>query len=221
MNIKKYEKLPKTFYTRDNVVSIARDLIGKLLVTDHNGIITVGRIVETEAYNGRKDKACHAFLKRTKRTEVMYKAGGIAYVYLCYGIHHLFNIVTNKEGYADAVLIRALEPLKGIEIMKSRRNLENVKFLTSGPGKLSSAMRIRKEDTGTDLTGNYIWIGSDAIQENPENIEVDRRINVDYAEEDALLPWRFFIKNSPFVSKKKQKHVDFNRFTNQGSETLD
>ena len=113
-------KLRKSFYERDNVVEIAKDLLGKYLFTNINGELTGGKIVETEAYNGLNDRACHAYQKRTPRTEVMYGEGGKAYVYLCYGIHHLFNIVTNKKGYADAVLIRGLQPVEGINVMKER-----------------------------------------------------------------------------------------------------
>lgn len=206
MNTEKYVKLPRSFYTRPDVTIIARELIGKILFSQHNGIITAGRIVETEAYNGREDKACHAFMKRTKRTDVMYGMGGHSYIYLCYGVHHLFNIVTNKENLADAVLIRALEPLSGVDEMKKRRNTVNLKQLASGPGKLSEALGLHTDFTGTDLTGDFIWIARDK-EEKSFKIEVDRRINVDYAEEDSLLPWRFLLKNSSWVSKKIQKNV--------------
>ena len=112
-----YVKIPKSFYQREDVVKIAQELLGKYIFTQVDGKVTAGMIVETEAYNGRNDKACHAFLKRTKRTEVMYQPGGLAYIYLCYGIHHLFNIVTNRSGLADAVLIRAVEPAFGLQTM--------------------------------------------------------------------------------------------------------
>ena len=199
INTSLYEKLDRSFYLRTDVVRVAQDLLGKVLVTNIDGDITAGRIVETEAYCGRGDKACHANGKITPRTEVMYRAGGLAYVYLCYGIHHLINVVTNKEGQADAVLIRALEPLKGIEVMKERR--KRAKKLASGPGTLSQALGIKKEMTGTDLLGDKIWI-ADYKNEKVE-IETDVRIGVDYAEEDALRPWRFLVKDNPYVSKKK------------------
>jgi DNA-3-methyladenine glycosylase len=205
MHSQKYEKLSRSFYLQPDVVEIAQQLLGKVLVSTLGGNMTAGRIVETEAYDGRRDKACHAFLKRTRRNQVMYQKGGIAYIYLCYGIHHLFNIVTNEEGLADAVLIRAVEPLEGMEIMQQRRN-KPLKQATSGPGKLSEAMGIITDFTGTDLTSDLIWIGYEQNLATFE-VEIDRRVGVDYAEEDALLPWRFFIKGNPWVSKQKQKDV--------------
>ena len=200
INTTVYEKLDRSFYLSDDVVQVARDLLGKVLVTNINGIITAGKIVETEAYCGRGDKACHANGKRTARTEVMYGVGGYAYVYLCYGIHHLINVVTNKEGQADAVLIRALEPLKGLDEMKLRRGNTKSK-LASGPGTLSQAMGIHVKMTGTDLLGDQIWI-SPGNEINPtKEIVSGTRIGVDYAEEDALRPWRFIIKDDKYVSK--------------------
>jgi DNA-3-methyladenine glycosylase len=197
------KKLPRSFYERDDVVQISKDLIGKVLCTYFNGIQTSGKIVETEAYDGRNDKACHAHLnRRTKRTEVMYGSPGYAYVYLCYGIHHLFNIVTNREGLADAVLIRAIEPLEGAEEMVKRRGKEHLtKAIGNGPGKLSEALGIRKAHYGTDLTGNNIWIEDRNIEISENNIISSERVGIDYAEEDADLPWRFSIKESKWVSK--------------------
>jgi len=200
INTTVYEKLDRSFYLRDDVVQIAQDLLGKVLVSHCNGEFTSGKIVETEAYCGRGDKACHANGKRTPRTEVMYGEGGHAYVYLCYGIHHLFNVVTNREGLADAVLIRALEPLAGQETMKVRRGKGNAK-LASGPGTLSQAMGIDVKMSGEDLLGDQLWI---AEEKEPAAfvISSDTRIGVDYAEEDAFLPWRFLIKGNKYVSKK-------------------
>lgn len=195
-----YEKLPRSFYQRGDVVQIAKDLLGKMLVTHFDDRIAVGKIVETEAYCGRGDKACHANGKRTPRTEVMYGQGGHAYIYLCYGIHHLFNVVTNVEGKADAVLIRGLEPIHGMDAMQKRRNYTKGK-LASGPGTLSQAMGIRVSMSGLDLTANQIWIG-----ENPDNETIEilsgKRIGVEYAAEDALKPWRFVIAGNNYVSKK-------------------
>ena len=159
-DFKSFVKLPRSFYVRSNVVEIAQDLLGKYLFTDIKGVLTVGKIIETEAYNGRRDKACHAFLKRTRRTNIMYHRGGHAYVYLCYGIHHLFNVVTNREGLADAILIRAIEPVHGLEDMIKRRGKNNHYKLTAGPGTLSQALGIQREMTGTDLLGNSIWIAN-------------------------------------------------------------
>lgn len=204
INTSVYEKLPRSFYQKPDVVQIAKDLLGKILVTQIEGILTAGKIVETEAYCGRGDKACHANGKRTPRTEIMYAEGGRAYVYLCYGIHHLFNIVTNVEGQADAVLIRALEPIQGLDAMKERRNFTNAK-LTSGPGMLSQAMGIKVNMTGLDLCENEIWVVQN-IKEEAFGILADTRIGVEYAEEDALKPWRFVIAGNKFVSKPvKQK----------------
>lgn len=191
-------KLNRSFYQRGNVNEIAKDLVGKVLYTYKEGNVTGGIIVETEAYNGREDKASHAFNKRTKRNEIMYGDAGFAYVYLCYGIHRLFNIVTNREGLADAVLIRAIEPLEGIEIMEKRRKMKLSPKLTSGPGKLSEALSIQMNDYGVDLTGNDIW-----IEERDRSVEIieTTRIGIDYAEEDALLPWRYYLKDNKYVSK--------------------
>lgn len=200
-------RLPKSFYLGDDVVTIARSLIGKYVFTRFDDKLTGGKIVETEAYNGRTDKACHAFLKRTKRTEVLYEEGGIAYIYLCYGIHHMLNIVTNQEGLADAILIRAIEPTIGLDAMILRRSGDKGTKLTAGPGSLGQALGIHTSFTGTSLVSDSrIWI-SEAENEEPLAIETDRRVGVDYAGEDAMLPWRFFVKDNRWVSKKKQKDV--------------
>lgn len=194
-----YEKPDRSFYECDNVVQIAKDLIGMLLVTNVNGIITAGRIVETEAYCGRDDKACHANNKRTPRTETMYGEAGRAYIYLCYGVHHLFNVVTNVKDQADAVLIRALEPIVGLEEMQLRRNL-NAK-LASGPGTLSQALAIKTSMDGIDLLGDTVWIAKNPSKDKIK-VQTDRRVGVDYAGEDALKPWRFLLEDSKFISKK-------------------
>lgn len=196
-----YEKPDRSFYERDNVVEIAKDLIGMLLVSTLDGMLTAGRIVETEAYCGRGDKACHANNKRTPRTETMYGDAGHAYIYLCYGVHHLFNVVTNVNGKADAVLIRALEPVVGMDDMKMRRSTKAK--LASGPGTLSQALGIKTSMDGTDLLGDQIWIAKKPFN-GSVLMEEDRRVGVDYAGEDALKPWRFLLKDSKFVSKKVQ-----------------
>ncbi|MBS9524576.1 DNA-3-methyladenine glycosylase [Litoribacter ruber] len=196
--------LPKEFFLENEVTQISKELLGKIMVSQIGESITAGRIVETEAYDGNKDKACHAYLNRnTKRTEVMFKEGGRSYVYLCYGIHHLFNIVTHIENQANAVLIRALEPLKGIEEMKIRRGMENIKTLCNGPGKLAMAMGIHKQYNDTVLYNKEspIWIGKLESEPKFEIVETTR-IGVDYAEEDAALPWRYYIKDNLFISKK-------------------
>lgn len=198
-------KLPITFYERDDVVQVARDLLGKVLCTNFDGVFTSGMIVETEAYNGRADKACHSFIHgRTKRTEIMFGRAGMAYVYLCYGIHHLFNVVTNKEGLADAVLVRAIEPLDGIPVILNRRKKSQLeRSVGGGPGIASQALGISTRHYGTDLLENLIWIEDQDILLNQEDIIASPRVGVDYAGDDALLPWRFRTKGNKFTSPAK------------------
>ncbi|OIR08270.1 putative 3-methyladenine DNA glycosylase [mine drainage metagenome] len=204
---KNWNKLLPQFYLRTNVVTIAKDLLGKVLATRFDGILTAGRIVETEAYNGAIDKASHAFgNRRTNRTEIMFATGGCAYVYLCYGVHHLFNVVTNAENIPHAVLIRAVEPIIGIETMLLRAN--KIKFdhsLTKGPGNVSKALGISTKLTGMSLLSDELFIADDDYKINKNNIIATTRIGVDYSGEDALLPYRFIVKNNPFVSGKKTK----------------
>ena len=161
--------LPKSFYARTDVVQVSKDLLGKSLVTNFNGQRTVGKIVETEAYRAPDDKACHAYNnRRTKRTEIMFKEGGCAYVYLCYGIHHLFNVVTGPKDMAHAVLIRGIEPIDGLETMLKRRNQTKLKSnLTAGPGILSKALGISTQHTGLSLLSakSNIWIEDHGIDE--------------------------------------------------------
>ena len=196
-------KLAKSFYTRNNVVEIAKDLLGKYLFTEIDGFSCAGMIVETEAYNGAFDKACHAYNKRTKRTETMYQEGGIAYVYLCYGVHSLFNVVTNEQDVADAVLIRAVEPKIGLDTMLERRKMQKKQYrLTAGPGILSKALGINTSMDGISLSGNQIWLEDKGEQIPKEDIEASPRIGIDYAAEDAMLPWRFTIKGNRWISGK-------------------
>lgn len=151
---------------REDVVQVARDLLGKVLYTKINGQLTAGIITETEAYAGVTDRASHAYNdRRTNRTEVMYARGGTAYVYLCYGIHHLFNVVTNKKDIPHAVLVRAIKPFKGVEIMlKRRKRLKADEKLCSGPGTVSQALGIISINTGADLLGKVIWIEDKGIK---------------------------------------------------------
>lgn len=198
-------KLPLSFFERSDVVQIARELIGKILLTSFNGQRTSGRIVETEAYNGIVDKASHAYSgRRTNRTDIMFREGGTAYVYLCYGIHHLFNVVTNTINIPHAVLIRAIEPLEGVDIMKERLHIQKgaqpEHTLGRGPGKLSKALGISTSHTGTILQES-IAIYDDGY--TPSEIVVSARIGVDYAAEDAELPYRFYLAGSKAVSGKK------------------
>lgn len=198
-------KLPASFYTRPDVVQLAQELVGKYLYTNIDGVLTGGKIVETEAYSGDNDKACHAHLgRRTQRTEIMYQQGGVAYVYLVYGMYNLFNIITNVAGKADAVLIRAIEPEEGIEEMLLRRNMASIKpNLTAGPGVLSIALGINRNLYGADLTGNVIWIEDKGNKVPAASIAAGPRIGIDYAGEDANLPWRFWLKENKWVSRKK------------------
>jgi len=202
-------KLGIDFYQRTNVLQIAKELLGKILVTKWDGPDgyrdeTSGRIVEVEAYNGIIDKASHASGgRRTNRNEVMYGIGGVAYVYLCYGIHHLFNVVTNEMETPHAILIRALEPLKGIDVMLERTNkikLDNT--LTRGPGNVSKALGIYINHSGESLLSKTLFIAEDDFVLNKKDLAASPRIGVDYAGEDAKLPYRFYIKGNPFVSGK-------------------
>ncbi len=186
--------LPISFYANPDVVDVSRQLLGKILCTQINGEFTSGMIIETEAYCGRNDKACHANNnKRTDRTEVMFGKPGHAYIYLCYGIHHLFNVVTNKEGLADAVLIRAIKPIDGLDIIKQRRQISSEKNLCNGPGKLTRALNIFTSYTEHNLSEQPIWIEDRNIKITDDQIQSSPRIGVDYAGEDALKPWRFTI----------------------------
>ena len=206
-NVSSFNKLPKEFYQRKDVVKISKELIGKVLVTNFDDVLTAGRIVETEAYNGAIDKASHAFgNRRTNRTEVMFGEGGVAYVYLCYGIHHLFNVVTNSEDTPHAVLIRAVEPMIGVEdmlIRTGKKILDNT--LTRGPGNVSKALGIYTKHTGISLLSDQLFIADDGYKLKPSQIIATPRIGVDYAGADALLPYRFVVKDNPYVSGKRLK----------------
>lgn len=197
------EKLKFSYYQNRDVLFLAKDLLGKVLFTQINGEITAAIITETEAYFGVTDKASHAYGgRRTNRTETLYSGGGVSYVYLCYGIHHLFNIVSSVEGEPHAVLIRGIEPLIGKEVMEIRRNMSAAKAaISSGPGSSAKALGIDKSFNQKDLTGDEIWIEDHNIRYNADEIVSTPRVGVAYAKEDALLPWRFFIKNNKYISK--------------------
>ncbi|MGG7438040.1 DNA-3-methyladenine glycosylase [Chryseobacterium arthrosphaerae] len=196
-------KLPLSYYADQDVLFLAQDLLGKILFTEINGDITAGIIVETEAYFGVQDKASHAYGgRRTDRTETLYSHGGVSYVYLCYGIHHLFNVVTSVKDEPHAVLIRAVEPLIGKETMELRRSMPASRAaISSGPGSAAKALGINRNFNKKDLTGNEIWIEDHGIRYDPDEIIACPRIGVAYAQEDALLPWRFFVKGNKYVSK--------------------
>ena len=198
-------KLPFSFYQNDDVNALALQLLGKRLFTRLNGVITGGIIVETEAYKGIEDKASHAYGGRfTDRTKVMYENGGLSYVYLCYGIHHLFNVVTGPEKTPHAVLIRGLEPLTGLELMMERRGMSVLKpNITAGPGALSKALGIDRLLNAKDLSGEEIWIEDALPGWKLGEVVAGPRIGVDYAADHALLPWRYYVKGNKYVSKPR------------------
>jgi DNA-3-methyladenine glycosylase len=200
-----WPKLPFSFYRQPDVLKVARQLLGKIIITEIEGVTTAARIVETEAYNGIVDRAAHSWKgRRTARTEVMYQPGGVAYVYLCYGLHHMFNVVCGEEDNPQAVLIRAAEPLTGIETMLQRRKKAKPDFtLTRGPGSLAQALGIHTRDTGVSLRGDRIFIADFGFPVRKKDMAVSPRIGVGYAGTDALLPYRFYVKGNKYVSGKR------------------
>ena len=195
-------KFKRDFYLNDTF-EVAENLLGATLYSNINNELTGGKIVELEVYLGKKDKASHAYGgRKTKRTGVMYHHGGKAYIYLIYGLYSLFNVVTGPEGEPHAILIRALEPSHGIETLKKRRGINDLLNLASGPGKLCSALNITREQNGIDLTGDTIWIVQPEKPVHENNIVRAPRVGIDYAEEFADKPWRFYIKENPHVSIK-------------------
>lgn len=195
--MKRPKPLPQSFYLRDDVVSVARDLLGKVLCTDIGGARTSVVITETEAYAGVADKASHAWGdRRTRRTEPMYGPGGIAYVYLCYGIHHLFNVVTSERGVPHAVLVRAGEVHSGLPTMLERRGKPSPdRTLLAGPGSLARALGITTALTGSSLLGGPVWIEDHGPHIDAAGIVVGPRVGIDYAGEDASRPYRFRLRN--------------------------
>lgn len=203
-------KLEKDFYLNEDVVKISKELLGKYLYTKIDGKLTAGIITETEAYAGEIDKASHAYNnKRTNRTEIMFADGGVSYVYLCYGIHHLFNVVTNYKDAPHAVLIRAIKPVEGLKTICARRNItysaetisqikSGEKKITGGPGTVSQALGIRTKHSGLDLTGNVIWIEDKGIKVNKKDIIAGPRVGVDYAGDHAAWPYRFILNMAQF-----------------------
>ena len=198
-------KLGRDFCTRVDTLLVARELLGKVLVVpDAGGRRVSGRVVEAEAYVGTEDRASHAYGgRRTARTETMYAPGGAAYVYLVYGLHHQFNVVTGAAGSPDAVLVRALEPVEGVELMRRRRGVKDDRALTSGPGKLCRALSIDRTFDGADLTAGRVWLEDDGFRAEPAEVAAGPRVGVAYAAEDALRPYRFWLRGSVFVSRKK------------------
>jgi DNA-3-methyladenine glycosylase len=197
------EKLPLSFYLRNDVLKISKELLGKVLVTNWDDEYTSGRIVETEAYQGEIDRASHASKGRTPRTEVIFGAGGSAYVYLCYGIHQMFNIVTSTEGVAHAILIRAVEPIEGVDIMLERTGKKKLdQTLTRGPGNVGKAFGFHTSQCGLSLTSDELFIADDGFKVPGSMMGASPRIGVDYAGEHAEWHYRFFIKGNQYVSGK-------------------
>jgi DNA-3-methyladenine glycosylase len=195
-------KLPRSFYEQ-TTVDVAKRLLGKYLVRRHPAGAAIGRIVETEAYVGPQDLACHASRGRTARTEVMFGPAGHAYVYFIYGFYNMLNLVTEAEGYPAAVLIRAVEPVAGIDLMKKRRRLEKLRDLASGPGKLCQAFAVDRSLNGADLTGDLLYV-EDRSEPMPK-FRSTSRIGVDYAGKWKDKPFRFVLHDSEFVSKRNRK----------------
>ena len=196
-------KLPESYYLNQDVLYLSKDLLGKYLFTCIDGITTGGYIVETEAYNGIIDKASHSYgNKITPRTKTMFMQGGISYVYLCYGIHEMFNVVTSVEGQPHAILIRAIHPTEGLEIMLYRRKMLNLKpNITMGPGSVAKALGISRTINAVSLQSDVLWIEDRGLSFPDKAIAVVPRVGVDYAGNDALLPYRFYVKGNPYVSK--------------------
>jgi DNA-3-methyladenine glycosylase len=196
-------KLPREFYTRSDVLEVARDLLGKkLVVPNRNGARVAGIIVETEAYRGPEDRASHAFGgRRTNRTETMYGIGGTAYVYFVYGMYNQFNVVTSIEDIPHAVLVRALEPVEGLDIIRRRRPGRSEYEWTSGPGRLCVALGIDRRLDNADLLDERVWI-EEGVSVSPRQIARGPRVGIDYAQEWVAKPWRFWMKDNPFVSKR-------------------
>jgi DNA-3-methyladenine glycosylase len=196
-------KLSREFYTRPNVLAVARELLGKLLVVPTvNGKRVSGMIVEAEAYRGPHDRAAHSYGgRRTKRTETMYQMGGTAYVFFVYGMYNQFNVVTNVQDAPHAVLIRALEPVEGVQVMRRRRHNQPDHNLTNGPGKLCIALGIDRKLDGADLLGSKVWL-EEGERVARSQIAAGPRIGIDYAEDWIDKPWRFWIKDNSHVSKR-------------------
>lgn len=193
-------RIPLSAYLRDPFEFAQEELLGAYLCSNVGGVFTAGKITELEVYIGSCDRACHAYPnKLTPRTATMFRAGGCAYVFFVYGMYNQFNVVVSPEGTANAILIRSLEPVAGIETMQARRKVSELRNLTTGPGKLCQALGItRKEHDGADLCGNLLWLSP---SEHPYPSKALKRVGIDYAGADKDNLWRFVIKDNPFVSQ--------------------
>ncbi len=195
-------KLDKDFYQRSDTVSMAKELLGKMLFTNIDDQLTGGTIVETEAYMGIVDSSCHTYNNRkTKSNSTMYEQGGVAYMYICYGIHDMLNIVTGVEGDSQVILIRALEPTIGLDVMRERRGNVPLKRLCKGPGSLAKAMGLNKTHDKTSLISNSLWIEDDGLEIKEGKIIASPRIGLSCPEPYLSIPWRFTLFGNSFVSK--------------------
>ncbi len=196
-------KLPVEFYQQDDVVSIARQLLGKHVYSLIDGSLTGGIIVETEAYRGPDDRGSHAYNdKRTPRNEMMYSAGGVAYMYICYGIHDMLNIVTGAHGISHAALIRAIEPIEGLDIMRARRGIFNQdRRLCQGPGALAKALGLTKLHNGADLQGDDVWLTDEGITYSDDEVIASARVGMNFDGPYKTIPWRFYVRGNQFVSR--------------------
>ena len=197
-----FQRLPDKFFLRINSVRVSQDLLGKLLVVpDVNGQRISGMIVETEAYMGIEDKAAHSYGgRRTGRNEITYAEGGHVYIFFVYGMYYQLNLVTGPAELAHVVLIRAIEPVEGIEVMRNRRGPMADKNLTSGPGKLTIALGIDRSYNGEHLSGDRIWV-EEYKKIKKSEISAGPRVGIDYAEEFIDMPWRFWVKGNQYVSR--------------------
>lgn len=196
-------KLPVEFYRQDDVVSVARQLLGKHLYSFVDGQLTGGVIVETEAYRGPEDRGSHAYNgKRTPRNEMMYQAGGVAYMYICYGIHDMLNIVTGIEGISHAALIRAIEPTEGLEVMRIRRGIfDQDGRLCRGPGALAKSLGLTKLHNGVDLQKDTIWLTDEGLNYRDDQVVSSARVGMNFDGPYKSIAWRFYVRGNAFVSR--------------------
>ncbi|MEJ7693728.1 DNA-3-methyladenine glycosylase [Daejeonella sp.] len=196
-------KLPLEFYQQTDVVSVARQLLGKHVYSLIDGKLTGGIIVETEAYRGPDDRGSHAYNdKRTTRNEMMYSAGGVAYMYICYGIHDMLNIVTGTDGMSHAALIRAIEPTEGLDIIRIRRGIfDQNRRLCKGPGALANALGLTKVHNGADLQGDAVWLTDESTHYDDDQIIASARVGMNFDGPYKTIPWRFYVKGNQFVSR--------------------
>lgn len=197
------QKLPQSYFLSEDVVYLAKDLIGKHLFVNTEDVVTGGVIVETEAYKGPEDVGSHAYNhRRTNRNDIMYAAGGVVYMYICYGIHDMLNVVTGPENTAHAILIRAIQPTQGLEVMRERRKVRHEDTrLCRGPGALAKALALKKVHNGISLQDNEIWIEDRGQRFSDTDLIAGPRIGLNIPEPYKSIPWRFYVKGNPYVSR--------------------